>query len=678
MKLLNTTLIKCTAVFVVGILTGYFIELPLNLIFISLTLAILLFVFAFFRAKKLFLPDVFFGLTAFITIFILGVGVTKIHLPQNQPFHYVNIIPSEERGKESPTALISIEEELKETKYNRRFIAEVKQINGKAADGDILVLFGKDETGLDIDDRLLIASEWQLINSPGNPFGFDYREFMEKRGIFYQLKLSKNEYFLLESTETSIAGLAASFRKKIIRALKENNFSKEELGIVQALLLGQRQDISEEIYEDYAAAGVLHILAVSGLHVGLILLILNIFLSPLERIKHGKSFKTVLLVIFLWLFAVIAGLSPSVVRAVSMFSFLAIGWQYRRRTNAINTLFMSMLAILLVWPHFIFEVGFQLSYLAVFSIVIFQPVFSKIYHPKTRIGKYLWGLTTVTFAAQLGVLPLSLFYFHQFPGLFYLSNLVILPFLGIILGFGIIIMALGLLNILPEILVDLYEFMIGSLNSFVGWVARQEEFLFREIPFSGFQAFGFYLFLISLLFIFKSRRFKNVIFMLISIVLLQGIFIHEQVETSDDEFIIFHKSRRTVLAEKEKNLLQLHISKPDSITKEIFILNYIRGERIDRVKTEKLQNIYPFPKGYLLVIDSTGIYQNLSFRPSYILLTSSPEINLERLIKQLQPKLIIADGSNYRSLVKQWEITSEEKEIPFHYTGEKGAFILKK
>lgn len=223
-------------------------------------------------------------------------------------------------------------------------------------------------------------------------------------------------------------GLASNFRESIISKLKKENFGEEELGVIQALLLGKRDDISENTYNNYTNAGAVHILAVSGLHVGIILLLLEFFLSPLARLPKGKTLKLLLVVLLLWGYAFVAGLSPSIVRAVTMFSFVAYALYLNRPANSFNIIALSMLFILLVKPLFLFQVGFQMSYAAVFAIVWIYPKLQKFWFPDNFIIRKTWQLLSVSAAAQLGVLPISLFYFHQFPALFFISNLLIIPF----------------------------------------------------------------------------------------------------------------------------------------------------------------------------------------------------------------------------------------------------------
>ena len=678
MNYLNTALIRLSIFFTAGILTGFFLDLPLFLLFIFFSLSFLGFLIAYQYSKRLFLQDLLFGGTTFLLFFLTGILTTQLHLPANQPGHYIHSIPSEDPAEKPGLLLVSISEELKPDLYNHKFVAELEKFNDKEVHGKILISVSRDSmrSELSVDDKLLVSSALQAIPAPLNPHQFDYQKFMENRGVLRQVFVGKENFIPLAPQKTSLRGLASKWRDRIIEKLQQNDLKDNELAVVQALLLGQRQDISEEIYNSYAAAGVIHILAVSGLHVGIILLLLHKLFSPLDRTKKGRLLKTFLLIFSLWLFALLAGLSPSVVRAVTMFSFVAVGLQIKRRTSILNTLFLSMLVILLVRPQFIFEVGFQLSYLAVFSIVLLQPPLYKLLEPRNRIMKYMWGLLTVTIAAQAGVLPLSLFYFHQFPGLFFISNLVILPFMGIILAMGILVIVLALFGLLPSFLADVYSFAIQSLNNFVQFIALQEGFLFRDIYFSGIRAVAFYFFLIALFLLLKRITYRRILICLTGILILQLVFYVESYTTASEELVIFQKSRHTIIGNKSGSNLMLSHNLPKCAEEQALIKNYMVGENISEVNTEELQNFYASEGNILMVIDSTGIYNLEGINPEYVLLTNSPKLNLERLLIELNPKVVIADGSNYRSYVERWKETCIQANIPFHYTATKGAFKM--
>ncbi|MDX1753200.1 MAG: ComEC/Rec2 family competence protein [Salinimicrobium sediminis] len=671
---MNTAIIRLCLVLFLGTSIGFYLELPFKMAFLALLFGLLLFVVGYFRAKKILFPDAFFGSCTFLLFFILGIFVTTLNLPQNQPRHYLNLISSEE----FPLLQLRIKESLKPDLYNHKFIAEVVSVNDRGTHGKVLLLHPKDSLKMPFLEgkELLISAPPEVIPAPLNPHQFDYAEFMSRKEVYRQINLRNGVYRQVSDESSDLKTAAAKLRKQITTALQKRNFGAEELPIVQALLLGQKQDISAETYNNFAAAGAVHILAVSGLHVGIILLILNWLFSPFDRLKKSKFLKTLLVILCLWGFAVLAGLSPSVVRAVTMFSFVAVGMQIKRRTGTLNSVFLSLMLLLLIKPQWIFEVGFQLSYAAVISIVLLRPLLLELWEPSNRTGKYFWDLLTVTIAAQMGVLPLSLYYFHQFPGLFFLSNLIILPFLGIILILGVLVLILALAGLLPSFFVKAYEFIISVLNSTVEVIASQEKFLFRDITFSLPEVWAWYLIIFLTFLLLKNFSYRKLLAVLSSVIIIQTVYIVQQVKTKE-ELIVFHRSRNSMIGKTEENNLQLYHNSSGMVEELAMIKNYKVGEGISEVEQKTLQNIYLQKGHFLILLDSTGILPQQIPQQNHLLLSNSPKINLVRVLERVKPSAIIADGSNYRSMVAKWQKTAREHQIPFHYTAEKGAFRLK-
>jgi competence protein ComEC len=670
---LNTAIIRLSLFLLTGIVSGFLLELSLKTAFLGLLCGLALFVFSFFRAKKLIFPDAFFGSSCLLLFFLLGIFVSSLNLPQNQPNHYLNRLSPEE----FPLLKLRIRESLKPDLYNDKFIAEVISVDQKPTHGKILFLHPKDSLKMPFleGEEFFVSGSPAAIPSPLNPHQFDYSGFMANKGVYRQLDLRRGVYEKLPGEKNDIKIAAAKLRKKITAALQEKDFGREELAVVQALLLGQKQDISAETYNNFAASGAIHILAVSGLHVGIILLILKMFLAPLGRIKNGKYLKTILIILCLWGFAILAGLSPSVVRAVTMFSFIAVGLEIKRRTGTLNSVFLSLMLLLLIRPQWIFEVGFQLSYSAVISIVLFQPLLSGLYQPSTKAGKYFWGLLTVTIAAQAGVLPLSLYYFHQFPGLFFLTNLLILPFLGLILFAGVLVIVLALAGLLPSFLVKTYEFIIEMLNGSVALIARQEQFLFKDIPFSLAEVIGWYILIFAIYLLWKAFSYRKLLLTLASVILLQLIYVSETI-SSEDQFIVFHRSRSTMIGQTEGKNLKLFHNLAISAAEMNLIKNYTTGEKLSEITEQAPRNIYLQKGHFLILLDSSGIVPGNIPQESLLVLSGSPRINLERVLEQVKPRAVIADGNNYRSFVSRWKQASQEKGVKFHFTGEDGAYIL--
>jgi competence protein ComEC len=606
----------------------------------------------------------------------IGILVVNFHDQRQFENHYSNVTSAEDDI--SNLLIFRVREVLKSTAYHDKYVVDILKVDEQSVSGKLLLNVQKDSLSipLNVDAVLFSTNSLEKVNTPLNPYQFDYRNYLKKLYIDHQIFATNNSLLKINSESQTILGYAAKIRSTIDERLKNYNFKPDELAIIDALLLGQRKDISQDTYNSYVNAGAIHILAVSGLHVGIILLLLNRVFTPVERLKYGKIIKTIIVVLILWSFAVIAGLSPSVMRAVGMFTVVAIGMNLNRPANIYNSLAISMLFLLLFKPLYLFDVGFQMSYTAVIAIASIKPLLASLWFPKLKLVNYFWQLMCVTTAAQIGVVPISLFYFHQFPGLFFLSNLVILPFLGFILGFGIIVILLAVLNILPSFIAEALGFCIGTMNDFISWVSHQERFVFTDISFSPVFLVVSYLVIISLFFYFKKPTYSRLIIVLISVLFIQSAFLFENYKNHSKEFVVFHKSQTSLIGIKEDAKLTI-ASNWNRLTQanDKVIKNYKVGNSIMDIEYSNLESVYEFDTQKLLVIDSLGVYQVKSFKPDYVLLRNSPKINLVRMIDSLSPKLIIADGSNYKSYVSRWKETCEKQKIPFHITSEKGAFV---
>jgi len=447
------------------------------------------------------------------------------------------------------------------------------------------------------------------------------------------------------------------------------------------LLLGQRQDISKTLFRSYQNAGAVHILAVSGLHIGILFAILLFLFYPFLWIlgkNKGKFMQYIFAIIFIWLYAFLAGYTASIIRSATMFTALAIGVLVNRKSAAINNLFLSVFILLIIHPQYIMDIGFQLSYLAVFSIIYWNPVFMNLWLPKTKIIRLFWTIFTVSLSAQIGVLPISLYYFHQFPALFFVSGIVILPVLGFVLGFGFFVIIMAYFDLLTKTIADLFFKVIEILNSFIHVIANQENFLFSQIFFSLLYVFLSYLLIIALYRLFQKMNFKRLVFLMISILLFQfGLIYRKFLRESEKNFIVFHQNKNTILGFRKGNYLQLKTGL-DTITNNYIIKTYKTGTGITNVNSGKIKNYYRFKQHKILVIDSFGVYNIKEVKADIVLLRKSPKINIERLIKKLHPKLIIADATNYRSYVNYYQQKATELNTAFYNTNEKGAFILKR
>jgi competence protein ComEC len=449
--------------------------------------------------------------------------------------------------------------------------------------------------------------------------------------------------------------------------------------VAVALIMGQQQEISPDIIRDYQYAGAIHILSVSGLHIGFILIFVTFLLKPIPNSKRGSFIKLIIIIVSLSLFGIIAGLAPSVVRSVTMFSFVATGIHLRRSVNIYHTLLVSVFLILLVEPSFLFDVGFQLSYIALFFIMWLQPLLASVSSPQTKFSKYVWDILTVSFAAQIGTMPLSIYYFHQFPGLFFISNLIIIPMLSVIMILGVVVMILAAFNIIPVFISQLLEWSIYFLNKIINIVASFEHFIIKDIPLHFYLFISSYLLILTAIIWFKKPSFNKLVCVLLSIIIFQiSYFTIKWNVKSEKELVIFNSNKNTLIAERNGD--NIIVIANDSLLKAIEKNNILKSYRLGNyssiVQKTKLQNFIFFSGKKIYVLDSAVIYPE-GVHADILLLTQSTQVNLDRVLQTMQPKMVIADGSNYRNFQKSWKESCSKYNIPFHATAEKGYYILK-
>lgn len=653
-----------------GILLGYTYKLAIGpLVVFAIALLVALFwMLQTYKRREFSLYEI----AVFSLNLVVGMLVMTSHLPHANENYF-----SVKDPQNSDTLHLKVTQVLPSNSYADRYYATVLSQGKNPKTGNVLLTCSKgaDARPLAVDEEIITQANIGDVPSQLNPYQFNYGEYLNKIGVYGTVKLTPSTWISLGIKKRSLRGYAERFRQTLINRLEPLGFKEAQLGVFRALLLGDRSAIPTETYTAYKNAGVVHILAVSGLHIGVLLLLLEFILKPLEWLRHGKKMKGTLLVLLLWGYAFVAGLSPSVIRAVTMFSFLAYAAHLNRPVNSLNILALSFYFLLLATPTFLFQVGFQMSYAAVAAILWIYPLLQKFWRPKQLLVRKAWELLGVSIAAQLGVLPLSLLYFHQFPALFFVTNLLIVPFLGILLGIGILILFLSAVNLVPSFLISIYDQLLGSMNRIVQWVASQESFLLTAIPFNGEQAVLAYFLIGSWVVYIVKRNTKKLMLALSCSILFTGYTLYlEWTSLKKEQLWLLHQPRNTVLVHQQGK--KLNVITKDSLRSEILITAIKIGARSKRIHWLPLQNHYTLRKQKIMVLDSAHFIGDWQ-EPDFLVLTNSPRLNLDRVIKKLRPKKVFADGSNYLSFIKLWKNTCNNNNIPFHYTGTQGAYLFR-
>lgn len=347
--------------------------------------------------------------------------------------------------------LAYIQEPLTEKPRSYKTTAKAEAIwrNGKwiSVSGNLLLYISKSHAdGLAYGRQILIRKQLQPITNRGSPGSFDYRQYCASQGIHYQVFLGAGDYRLTgRYSVNAFTGWLLRAREWVLRILKQSIPGEKEAGVAEALLIGYRNDLDQDLVQAYSHTGVVHIIAISGLHLGMIYGLMLALLKPFRKTKWIRWVKPGLILTVLWVFCLLTGAAASILRSAVMFTFIIAGESLGRKTQVYNTLAASAFCLLAYRPWFLWDAGFQLSYTAVLGILLFmKPLYRLIYCPNKLLNG-IWQLNAITLSAQVFTLPLVLYYFHQFPNLFLFTNFIAVPLSGIILyGELLLLMAQGI------------------------------------------------------------------------------------------------------------------------------------------------------------------------------------------------------------------------------------------
>ena len=624
---------------------------------------------------------------------IIGIGLLKkefrglvflLFLPlgflQHQQFytqsenHYSHFLTE---GKKSALK-IKLTQKLKPNDFQYRFYGKVIQVEDNRTGGKILIAINRDSLmpSPKSGKIILTVKQPQQLRQRINPGGFDYKAYLEKIKIYDQLNLSKEDYKSLKAPAKRPVDRFRKFNDQVEKKLDQSPLNIASKNTIKALLLGKRDTLDQSLVQAYADAGVIHILAISGLHVGIIMLFLGFLLKPIQRLPKGQLIYISLIILLLWAFAFFTGASASVVRAVTMFTGFAIAKYSRRIHNSFHLLVVSFFILLLCYPPYLYQVGFQMSYLAVLGIIKIHPLLQSIWKPKMLIMRRFWELTTVCLAAQIAVAPLSIYYFHQFPGLFMLTNWLILPFFSLFLIGSVGMLIIILLGLSFDPIINLYDLIVVWMNKIIFWIAAQEGFLFKNISLSIFVLVMLYFFIACLYGALKTKKIHYIFASIISIIFLQIFYFLKQAETSKtDNLWIFYQYNNTVIAHHSQKTFSIY--SPTQLGENERLISDFKNEYpIENINFKAFRNTYISKNERLLVVDENAIYQLPDFYPTQLLLINDPKVNLDRVLSGLKPKTVIADGSNKPWNIARWEKSCKRMKISFVNLRLKGAYQI--
>lgn len=389
-----------------------------------------------------------FGFSVYLSIFLIGYVLSEFHGRRSE-FRF-----------EGAKGMCYVEIQEAPVLKEKSVLCRVETLNFTdslgvihAAKGNALLYVARDSASeiLQSGDRLMLETTFRKPDGVMNPEGFDYATYLARQGYGATAYVDADHWKKADrNTSFSIFWLAEKVQKNLLSVFKRFGIEGDEYAVLAALTLGSKDALHPELRQNYTTSGGMHILAVSGLHVGVIYLVISFLLRFMDKKPKLRFLKLFFILLFLWSYAFITGLPPSVIRATSMFSLVAIGSALLRRSQIYNTISVAAFLMLLYNSNYLYDVGFQLSFSAVVSIVYFQPLIAKWFYTKNKILKWTWDLTAVSLAAQIGTAPLSVFYFHQFPNYFLLTNLIAIPFATLIIYFAVALFVVSPIPLLSD------------------------------------------------------------------------------------------------------------------------------------------------------------------------------------------------------------------------------------
>ena len=666
-----------------GVLLQWYVPLPLFALWLSAgcaSLVVLLYsvVPIVFRYRLRTLN----GVSLLLLIASFGALLVWKHDVRNHPDWFGH------RYHQGDFVLVTIKEPLVEKANSFKALASVQAVYKnkweQKTSGTVIVYFKKDSLpSLRYGSRLLLSSPLQLIKNAGNPGSFDYKTYNHFKGITHQVYVTSENYVVLPGiAKNSFQQFIFNSRAWVVETLRKFIEGDKEQGLAEALLIGYKDDLDKALVQSYSNTGVVHIIAISGLHLGLIYGLLWQLTRPLKRRKELRWVRLLLMVAGLWLFSLLAGAGPSVLRSALMFSLIAVGEVALRKTNIFNTLSFSAFVLLCINPFLLWDVGFQLSYAAVLSIVLFfQPIYNWFLLPNKAVD-FVWKLTAVTLAAQVLTLPISIYHFHQAPLLFLVANLVAVPLGSLILMGLLLLCGLHFLPAVAGFVGNVLNGMIAFLNYYIEGLDR--------LPFATWPALSISVVQTILLLFFawifcfwlmeKERRWAWLAAAsLAAFMALRGFSFFNAFR--QQKLIVYNVpkhtaldviSGRTYVFVGDSSLLQ------DGFERNFHLQPSRVLHRVSPQLWDRQRKDFVLSGKQFLLLDEALPFAAAAPKQKIdvLILSKNPKLYIPKLAACFDLKQVVVDGSVPAWKAALWKKDCDSLKIPCYDVSERGAFVL--
>ncbi|MEO9210357.1 MAG: ComEC/Rec2 family competence protein [Ginsengibacter sp.] len=673
---------------IIGIIIGFYLKFEINSVIIIGVSTFIFYVIFYFQPEHFrYKYRVIQGLLISCLFVLLGIFITWQKDVRNHKDWYGK------KYTDRSFFLVTLNEPPVEKAKTFKILSEVESVitndYPEKKTGKLLLYFSKDSLlpPLKYGDRILIKNKLKPIQNSGNPGGFDYAQYMAFQQIYHQVYLKHGDYIIVKGSETNfLQSIIFSSRDYVIKTLHKYIPEGNESALANALLIGYRVDLDKDLVQAYSNAGVVHLIAISGLHLALIYALLLWITLKIPYLKKAAIPRILVILVCLWFFALLTGAPPSVLRAGVMFSFISIGTLLNKKGSIFNSLAVSAFVILCFNPFILWDVGFQLSYLAVLGIVICQkPIFNWFYF-KNKILNNIWAIASVSIAAQIFTIPICFYYFHQLPLLFLVANVIAIPLSTVALWGCVALVALS-----PFEFLAMY---FGKLVWVFLWLMNHSVLLINELPFviwnnisiSVTDTFLLYLiFIVFLIALFKKnkRAFQlgllGVIIFSSAWAIRKWNFIHQR------KMVVYHIPMHQAIDFILGN--NYYLVADSAVQKDEILQNFnLKPSRLLSMANKKANNppglvyengFYYFFSKKIFIVDTA-----VKFLPNqqkialdYLIVSKNPKIKIADLAKVFDCNQYIFDGSNSLWRIGEWKKECEELHLRSHSVSEDGAFV---
>lgn len=642
-----------------------------------------------------------FGFSISLSLLLLGILISMQKQENRYADHFIHF--------DSDLLFIRISEPLTEKKKSWKTVGEVKAVMQDQklvpTSGKILMYFQKDSNQRlpSFEETLMVYAKPAEIQSNANPGSFNYKVYLVRKGIYRQVFIRNGEWKSLKgSPHHSVKYYAIRLRESLLQLLKQNGLTGKEYGVAAALILGQDDFLDQETRQEFSSAGVVHILGISGLHVGIIYMTLNVLLGFLHRCRYGRTLKLLAVLALIWFYALLTGLSPAALRASTMFTFVSLGTLNRRNVHIINSLAASAFFLLLIDPYLLTNIGFQFSYVAVIGIVILQEPVSSLFSSRFRLLQEAWNLTVMSLSAQLFTFPITLYYFHQFPLYFLPANLLVIPLSNLVIYSGMAVLGSSMFPALSYLLGSGTFWLIRALNSIAAFVETLPYAVIKPLNIDMAALVLFYLLITSGCIGFLLHRKRWII---IGLVTGLSLSLHMSIRSIQTEqqhrLIVFSAPGHSVcsiLKGRQSLILtdSTYGASPESSVNYLMnSLNYLGISQVEHLRTTsvKVQQCRNFaglrkvPGGFILasggkriaILDSSTASNPLEtgFHLDYLVITGNQRIKVKEILNSFQPEFIILDDNCSFTTSNRRAAECEELRIPYWNIRKQGAYKAK-